>query len=500
MPEYDVAALADLIEDTPVKVAAGGRDLVLVRQAGTVHALTHECPHLGLPLSKGVVSGDELMCPFHHACFRLSTGGQTQPPGQGDLARFATAIRDGRVVVDVPDDAPAHVHPRVAQLGPDGRRFVLAGAGAAAHRAAMTLRADGFTGVIEMIAPLGPPRDRTMLSKAVLTGDRSIDDLTLVPEPEAIGVVRIEDRVVAVAPGRVTLAGGGTRAFDRLLVAPGGRPLRLDVPGADLGGIHHLRNAEQARLLAEAIAGARRAVVVGGGFIGAEAAFSLTKRGLAVEIVDRNPLPMRRLLGDRVATVVRDELRGAGIVYRPETEVSSFDGDGQVDAVRLSDGGRIEADLVLVAIGVAPRTTEIDGLPVRDGGGVAVAADLSVPGLDGVHVAGDCAFAPTPFGAAQIEHWRVAQQHGIRAARAMLGRDPADADIPFFWTALARQYRYVGHAEDWDDIAFDGDPDGPFVARYVKDGRVLAALGAGRDRDLASIHVEMRAAGGPIPA
>ena len=160
----------------------------------------------------------------------------------------------------------------------------------------------------------------------------------------------------------------------------------------------------------------------------------------------------------------------------------------------------LEADLVLLAVGVRPATGAIEGLPREENGAVATGADLSVPGLPGVFVGGDCALAPTPFGPARIEHWRVARQHGIRAARAMLGEASAPDDIPFFWTALGRQYRYVGHAEDWDDILYDGDPAEAFVARYVKDGRLMAVVGAGRDADLARLHLDMKAAGGPLPA
>ena len=498
MPTHDVAALSDL-PDGLTKAEAGDRALLLIREGDTVRAFTHECPHLGLPLSKGVVRDGVLICPFHHACFDARTGAQAEPPGHGDLARFEVTLRDGRVLVDVPEDAPAHPLPEAARLGADPRRMVVAGAGAAGHAAVVALREAGFEGTIELIAPHGRPYDRTMLSKAVLAAGKPVEELALDPAPEVIGVVHIDDRVTAVEPGRVTLASGGARAFDALLLAPGGAPRGLDLPGEDLAGIHRLRDAAQAERIAAALEGARRAVVIGGGFIGLEAVAALLSRGLDVTLATRDALPLRKMAGERVARVMLDELVEKGLTHLPETEAARFDGSNRVSSVVWADGGRTEADLVLVAVGVTPRTADIAGLPLQDDGGVSVGADLSVPGLPGVHVAGDCAEAPTPFGRYRIEHWRVAMQHGRRAALAMLGEAPEGADIPFFWTALARQYRYLGHAEDWDALVLDGDPSGPFLARYGAQGQTMAALTAGRDADLAALHLEMRAAGGPVP-
>ena len=499
MPIHDVAALTD-IPQGPSKAEAGDRAVLLIRDGDEVRAFTHECPHLKLPLSKGVVRDGVLICPFHHACFDARTGAQAEPPGHGDLARFEVTLRDGRVLVDVPDGAEPHPKPAAATVGADPRRIVLVGAGAVGHTAATTLRERGFQGTIEMIAPSRAPYDRTMLSKAVLGGGKDVADLTLDPEPELIGVVRIDDVATAVSPGRVTLASGGTRAFDACLVAPGGAPRGLDLPGEDMEGVHRLRDATQAEALAAALEGARRAVVIGGGFIGLEAAASLLKRGLEVTLATRDAVPLGRIAGERIARQMVAELAEQGLRHLPETEAARIEGANRVSSVVWTDGGATEADLVLVAVGVSPRTRDIAGLPHDEDGGVSVGADLAVPGLAGVHVGGDCARAPTPFGRFRIEHWRVAMQHGRRAALAMLGEDPGPDDIPFFWTALARQYRYLGHAEDWDDLALDGTPDAAFLARYVADGRVMAALTAGKDAELAELHLRMRAAGGPVPA
>ena len=508
MPQHDLAAFDDLEDGVPVKAMAGERAILLIRRGDAVSALTHECPHLGLPLSKGVVRGNVLICAFHHACFDIATGEQSEPPGHGDLHRFAVELKDGRVLVDVPDDAEAYPTPATARAATDARRVVVAGAGAAADEAVQALREGGFDGVIAMISPEDrPPYDRTMLSKAVLTGGKTVDDLTLTAADRLaeLDVTRIAGRVTAVGPGRVTLADGGTHPWDHLLIAPGGVARRLPVPGADLPGVHTLRSAEEAAALAEAAASARSVALIGGGFIGLEGALSLAKRGLDVTILMREAVPLARILGEAVGRAIMAEHEAAGVTFRPGADIDAIAGEESVRAVRLKDGTEIAADLVLMAVGVEPATAGIEGLPTGEEGGVAVGPDLSVPGLPGAYVLGDCARAPTPFGPARIEHWRVACQHGRRAARAILdatgkGTAPAGTDIPFFWTALARQYRYLGHAEGWDEIVMDGDPSGPFLARYVKDGQVVAALGAGRDADLAALHLEMRAAGGPLSA
>jgi NADPH-dependent 2,4-dienoyl-CoA reductase/sulfur reductase-like enzyme/nitrite reductase/ring-hydroxylating ferredoxin subunit len=500
MPRHTLS-LADIPEGRPHKV--DGVDVILIRRGAEVTALASRCPHLGLPLAKGVVRDGTLMCAFHHACFDARTGRQLQPPGHGDLRRYEVESRGDRVTVDVPEGVAPHVLPAAGGKGIDPRRIVIAGAGAAAVACALALRDEGYEGTIEMIAPgSAMPYDRTMLSKGVLAGDKAPADLGLLPEGalRERDVTRIDGRVARVEPGRVHLEDGGSHAFDALLLAPGGLPRRPDLPGADLPGVHVLRDLADAEAILASAEGARSAVLVGGGFIGLEGALSLAKRGLEVTVVLREEVPLAKVVSAEIGRFLREELEAKGVRFATGATLAAVTGEGRATGVRLEGGAGVAADLVLLAMGVEPATARIEGLPLDEDGGVAVGADLSVPGLANVHVAGDAARAPTPFGAARIEHWRVAQQHGRRAALAMLGAAPEAPDIPFFWTALGRQYRYVGHAGDWDRVEVDGDPSGPFLARFVRDGRVMAAFGAGRDAELAALHHDMIAAGGPVPA
>ena len=265
MPRFDIAALTDIPEGEPFKAMAGETAVLLIRRGGTVTALAHACPHLGLPLSKGVVRGDTIICAFHHACFDARSGKQTRPPGHGDLRRYDVTLEDGRVHVEVEPDAAPHPAPAHARQALDPRRFVIAGAGAAAEACALALREEGFEGVIEMIAPGAvPPYDRTMLSKGVLSGDKALDTLAL-SGPDALAardVALVDGRVAGVEPGRVTLAGGGQHAFDALLVAPGGIARRPDLPGANLPGVHTLRSAEDAAAIGATARKGGRAVLM----------------------------------------------------------------------------------------------------------------------------------------------------------------------------------------------------------------------------------------------
>ena len=504
MARHDIGAISDLEENRPLKVMAGETAILVIRRGDEVTALAHACPHFGLPLSKGHLDGDRLICAFHHACFDVSSGRQTQPPGHGDLRRYDVEIRDGHALVEVPEEADTHPAPAHVRRRDETRRVVIAGTGAAADACALTLREEGFEGSIEMISPEGqPPYDRTLLSKAVLASGEVPRHLTLTP-PEALAerdIDLIEGRVakIDVASREVQTETGATHGYDALVIATGGTANRLDLPGADLGGLHYLRSRAQAETLAAAAGHASRAVLVGGGFIGMEAALSLAKRGLEVTVLLREEVPLAKIVGEEVGRAIRAEHEAKGVRFVTGAQVAGFEGDGRVEAVRLENGDRIETDLALLAIGVRP-ATDIEGLSADEDGGLRTGPDLAVEGMQGVYAAGDVARVPGPWGPVRIEHWRVARQHGARIARAIMGRDTGEVDVPFFWTALGRQYRYLGHAEGWDEIRMDGAPDGDFVARYVKDGRVMALLGAGRDAEIARAHAEMIRAGGPLPA
>jgi NADPH-dependent 2,4-dienoyl-CoA reductase/sulfur reductase-like enzyme/nitrite reductase/ring-hydroxylating ferredoxin subunit len=506
--EYAVAKTGDLADGEMRQVEAGETAVLLVRVAGEYHALGATCTHFGAKLADGVLSGDRLVCPWHKACFRVPDGRVQEPPALNDLPRFALRVDGDTILVTVPDDAPKERVPAMATPDPtaDPRTFVIVGAGAAGNAAAEALRQVGYRGRVVMIGLEDrPPYDRTKLSKQYLGGQQGADKLPL-RDPAFYGEHGIERRVAEVAAidtaaRRVAFADGSSLAYHALLMATGGRPRNLDVPGADLGNVFTLRTPDDATGIIAAAGEGARAVVVGDSFIGMETAASLTQRGCRVTVVGRGPVPFAKTLGEPVGGVFRRLHESKGVAFRLEAEVARFEGDGAVRAAVLEDGARLEADLVVVGIGVEPATGILRGIEFAEDGGVPVDAHLRA--ADGLWAAGDIAAFPDPISGerVRIEHWRVAEQHGRIAALNMAGRPTPYQAPPYFWTnEFGTRLDYAGHAEGWDELIVDGDLDAPsFVAYYVQGGRIVAASGVKRDRDLAALLELMRLDATPSP-
>ena len=233
-------------------------------------------------------------------------------------------------------------------------------------------------------------------------------------------------------------------------------------------------------------------MVVGASFIGLEVAASLRQRGLEVNVVAPEARPLARVLGETLSDFIRELHESKGVVFHLEEQVAGI----SADAVELEGGKRLEADLVVVGIGVRPRTAlaEAAGLAVDDGIWVSDMLETSMPGI---FAAGDSARWPDPLSGerVRIEHWTVAQRQGQRAARNILGACDARAAVPFFWS---QHYdigiNYVGHATHWERIETDGDPaDHDFTARFIAEDRLLAVATIFRDRESLKAEAEMEA-------
>jgi NADPH-dependent 2,4-dienoyl-CoA reductase/sulfur reductase-like enzyme len=371
------------------------------------------------------------------------------------------------------------------------RTIAIVGAGAAGEAAATALRREGYAGDIKLFgADEAPPVDRPNLSKDYLAGTAPEEWLPLRPdgffEEHRIELARgAAARVTALSlrDRQLTLAGGGTVAWDALLLATGAEPIRLAVPGADLPHVHTLRTLGDSRAIisrVERAAGARRAVVVGASFIGMEAAASLRARNVEVHVVAPDATPFAKILGPEVGAFLKAVHEENGVVFHLGQTVAA------VDARRatLSSGETIEADLVVVGIGVRPSVQLAEAAGLAIDRGVVVDARLETS-VKGVYAAGDIARYPyAPTGErVRIEHWTVAQRMGRVAALNMLGRKVEFTSAPFFWTAQhGVQLSYVGHAESWDRA----DLHGSLAARdatiaYRRAGKTLAVATIGRD-------------------
>jgi 3-phenylpropionate/trans-cinnamate dioxygenase ferredoxin reductase component len=362
--------------------------------------------------------------------------------------------------------------------------FVIVGAALCGAKAAETLRDEGFDGRVVLIGAEGVrPYERPPLSKEYLRGEA--DDKPFVHDEgfydEREIELRTATRVGSIDPAasELSLEGGESLKFDRLLLATGAEPRRLDLPGADLDGVMYLRTVEDSDAISERIEQGGKLVTIGAGWIGSEVAASARTKGCEVSIVEMSSVPLERVLGPELGAIYRDIHTDHGVEFLGDTGVEGFEGDGRVEAVRTSDGTRVEADFVVVGIGVAPRTelAEAAGLPTDNG--VLVSEFLQVEGTE-IFAAGDVANAAHPFFGERIrvEHWANALNQGPAAARNMLEPGKRYDELPFFFSD---QYdvgmEYAGYASEWDEVAFRGDTASrEFIAFWLKGGRVVAGM------------------------
>jgi len=508
--EVAVCTLSEINDGEMKEVQVGTTPVLLARVSGKCYALGAHCTHYGAPLAEGALSGNRIVCPWHHACFNAQNGDLEEPPALDSLPNYPVRIDGDDIFVDVTDPATDRRTPEMTTLDQevDQRVFVILGGGAAGYMAAQTLREDNFRGRILMITlETRTPYDRPNLSKDYLQGHSEPEWMPLRPDDffaeYDIEILR-EKEVVKVDSKAKTIAfdDGTSINYDTLLVATGGVPRKLDIPGADLKNVFVLRSFDNADSIIDSAKDARKAVVIGASFIGMEAAFSLRDRGLSVTVVAPDNVPFERTLGKNIGRLFQGVHESKGVEFRLGSHVESFQGEENVRAVLLSSGERIEADLVVIGVGVVPATGFLDGLEMQNDGGVNVDEHLSVS--EGIFAAGDVASFPDSRTGERIriEHWRTALQQGRIAAHNMVGKPTAFASVPFFWTTqFDVTLNYVGHTRGWDEIIFQGDVEKrDFLAFYVKEHRILAVAGMNRDREIAVWEELIRLNRVPSPA
>lgn len=462
-----------------------GEPVLLVRPEGSdeVFAVGATCTHYGGPLAEGLVADGRIRCPWHHACFDLRTGEATAAPALDPIPCWRTERRGAEVVV-VERVAPGRPARRTA--APES--IVIVGAGAAGVAAADMLRREGHAGEVTLIdAEDSVAVDRPNLSKDFLAGTAPEDWVWTRPKDyfarRRIEVVRAT-RVVALHPGAntVVLSDGTHRRYGALLLATGADPMRLDTPGSALPHVHTLRALADSRAILERATPGTRVAVVGASFLGLEVAAALRTRGAEVRVIAPEPLPFARLLGEDVGRFVQRLHERHGVHFRLGHVVSSI----HTDHVLLDDGTRVEADLVVLAIGVRPAVALAERAGLRVDRGVLVDAYLETS-APGVYAAGDIARWPdTRAGTSiRVEHWAVAQRQGQTAARNMLGHREVFDAVPFFWSQhYDVTISYVGHAPRWDLLEIAGSvANRDCLIAYRAGGRIAAVASIGRDRD-----------------
>jgi NADPH-dependent 2,4-dienoyl-CoA reductase/sulfur reductase-like enzyme/nitrite reductase/ring-hydroxylating ferredoxin subunit len=489
-------ALKDLEDGRPFLGNADGEAVLLVRRGDEVHAISATCTHWGGPLAEGLVDGDEVHCPWHHACFSLQTGEALGAPAMNPVARWDVEVTDGTVRVTGKQQAGAlDDHGRHAD-GPDS--VVIVGAGAAGAATAEMLRRQGYRGRVVLVDPEETaPYDRPNLSKDYLAGNAPEEWIPLRSGDfwREHDVERVVDEVTEIATSdhTVALSGGDTVSYGALVLATGAHPVRLDVPGADQEHVHVLRSLDDSRAVIAAAEKAERAVVVGASFIGMEVAAALRARDVHVSVVAPEPVPFARTLGDKIGSWVQSLHEEHGVAFLLGRTVSRIG----AKRVVLDDRTELPADLVVVGIGVRPdlRLAAAAGLEVDDGVVVDEYFRSSAPD---VYAVGDIARYPDPRTGERIrlEHWVVAERQGQAVARTIAGAGKPFSDTPFFWTEhYGEPIVYVGYARTWDAIEIDGTPGkGDFEASFLADGVQMAHVSYFRDEASLKTELDMRRA------
>jgi NADPH-dependent 2,4-dienoyl-CoA reductase/sulfur reductase-like enzyme/nitrite reductase/ring-hydroxylating ferredoxin subunit len=483
-------AIEDIADGGMLAGEVGDEKVVLVRHGNEVFAVAAECTHYHGPLAEGIVSGESIRCPLHHACFDLRTGAPSAP-ALNPIAVWNVEQRDGRVFVTTKRDIPPS--PR-AQTTVNSVGIV--GAGCAGNAAAEMLRREGFGGSITMIgAEETVPIDRPNLSKEYLAGSAPEEWMPLRDDAFYRGqnIELLTGRRAMQLDAKtktLTLDDGSKRTFDAILIATGSEPVRLSPPGANR--VHLLRTLRDSRaIIAEAEKG-KRAVVIGASFIGLEVAASLRAREVEVTVVAPDQVPLGKTMGVEVGAFIRRLHEEHGVHFRLGTTVATFEGDRVV----LATGEPITAGFIVAGVGVRPNTqlAQSAGLTIDNGIVVDEFLQSSVPGI---FAAGDVAHYPDRFtgNKIRVEHWVAAGRQGQTAARNILGRHTPHTAPPFFWSAhYDVTIAYVGNGAGFDKVEIHGSlNDRRALAVYRIGSRIIAVAAIGLDRESLLIEAAMEA-------
>ena len=488
-------AISDLPDGGMIRTKVGGEEVLVLRRGDAIFAIGALCTHYHGSLADGLLSGDSLRCPLHHACFDIRTGEALRAPALDPIPCWRVERVGDSIFVR---EKRPQFKRAASSLSSAPKSVVIIGGGAAGLAAAVTLRDQGYPSELSVIsADDSPPYDRPNLSKDFLAGTAPEEWMPLrAPEFYTDNRIDLElsTRVISldVAQKRLQLADGRQLEFGALLLATGAEPNRPPIPGAAADQIHYLRTFADGRAIAAKAATAKRVVIIGTSFIGMEVAASLRARNIDVHVVGRDSVPMERVLGAQVGRFLQTLHESHGVVFHMGVGAAHMEGR----RLTLSDATTLDVDFVVVGAGVRPalQLAEQAGLAVDRGVLVDEHLQTSAPG---VFAAGDIArWSDRRSGQRiRVEHWVVAERQGQVAARNILGQREKFEAVPFFWSQhYDLTVNYVGHAEGWDRVDVDGAlMSRDCTIRYKRGERTLAVATIGRDRDSLKAEAAMEA-------
>ncbi|KAL9088025.1 MAG: hypothetical protein Q9165_006366 [Trypethelium subeluteriae] len=490
--------------------------VLLVKLKDEVHALSPKCTHYGAPLKLGVVTGEgRLTCAWHGACFNVATGDVEDAPALDPLAKFEIIQKNGGVYIKGDKEgitsSRRSLNLRCQAQGQE--KVLVIGGGSGTVGAIEGLRAGGYTGHITVISKEGyRPYDRTKLSKALLA------DISKVAwrspdfyKDASIDIFEDEVTKVDFSGKKVSVKSGKTYDYTKLVIASGGTPKSLPLPGLKLGELKNvflLRSVPDVQGIVDAVGdNGKKIVVIGSSFIGMEVANALVQKKNDVTVIGMEKQPMDRIMGEKVGKIFRGLIEKSGVKFHMEASVDkatpSKSDPSKVGAVHLKDGTTLEAEIVIEGVGVGPATEFLKDseIQLEKDGSVRVDESFAVPGHKDVFAIGDIAthpyHGPNGNGApVRIEHWNVAQNQGRSVANSIARPNAARPKpfIPIFWSALGSQLRYCGHTVGgYDDVILSGEPEKPsWVAYYTKGETVVAVASMMKDPYMAQAAELMR--------
>ncbi|XP_069070540.1 apoptosis-inducing factor 3 isoform X2 [Pleurodeles waltl] len=512
--EASVCHVKDLENGQMREVDLGCGKALLIKQNGEYYATGHKCPHYGAPLVKGVLSKGRVRCPWHGACFNISTGDIEDFPGLDGLPRFQVRIEKERVHIRASKQAlqsqrRTKVMAKCISLNnynTSTTNVLIIGAGPAGLMCAETLRQEGFSDRIVMCtAEKHLPYDRPKLSKSM---DTQPDQLVLRSKEffhtHDIEVLN-ETQVAALDIKNKTalFKSGFKMEYNKLLIATGSTPKTLTCKGKELDNVFTIRTPEDANWAVK-LAMSKNAVIIGASFLGMEVAAYLCDKAHSVSVVELEDLPFKKFLGEKVGRAILKLFESKRVKFYLQTEVSELrEQEGKLKEVVLKSGKVLRADVCVIGIGASPTTAFLkqSGITIDTRGFIPVNKMMQT-NSPGVFAAGDVVTFPLAFRnnkKVNVPHWQMAHMQGRIAALNMLAQGIEINTVPYLWTAMfGKSIRYAGHGEGFDDVIIQGDIDElKFVAFYTRNEEVIAVASMNYDPIVSKV-AEVMASGKPI--